>query len=319
MVVSLALVIAATAGGGCGNESGSAKTYRIGVSQCVRDPILDEVIAGMKAGLAARGYGSNVTYTLETSNFDQSLASTIASKFVTQGVDLIVAICTPNALAAARATRTIPITFSFVSDALGAGVVTNLKHPGGNLTGTQSFGNKVPAAEIIKEVVPSAQKIGIVVNPGDEATVLFTQRFKEAGASRGLSVVEATANSTAEVSAAAESLVDRVDAIYEVGNSQAVSAFPAIVKVADANDIPLFGTDLNEAELGATVAVGEDPGAHGRGTAALVARILDGESPGDIAVWTNPSYFTVVNPSAAERQGVQIPSSVIAQADRIVK
>jgi putative ABC transport system substrate-binding protein len=320
-IVSLGLVIAAAAGTGCadGTSETAAKAYRIGISQCVRDPILDEVIAGMKDDLAAGGYRSNVTYTLETSNFDQSLASTIAAKFVTQGVDLIVAICTPNALAAERTTKTIPIVFSFVSDALGAGVVTNLEHPGGNITGTQSFASKGPAADMIKEVLPSAQKIGIVVNPGDEATVLFTQRFKAAALPRGLSVVEATANSTVEVSAAAQSLVGRVAAIYEVGNSQAVSAFPAIVKVADANDIPLFGTDLNEAALGAMVAVGEDPRGHGRGTGEIVAKILSGGKPANIPVWTNPTFFVAVNPSAASRQGAEIPPSVIAEADRTFK
>jgi putative ABC transport system substrate-binding protein len=307
--------------GGCSGETSgtAAKSYRIGISQCVRDPILDEVIAGMKEGVRAHGYGSKVSYTLETSNFDQSLASTIATKFVTQDVDLVVAICTPNALAAERATKTIPIVFSFVSDALGAGVVTNLDHPGGNITGTQSFASKVPAVEMIKRVAPGARRIGIVVNPGDEATVLFTKRFREASATRGLEVLEAAANSTAEVSAAAQSLVGRVDAIYEVGNSQAVSAFPAIVKVADANDIPLFGTDLNEAKLGALVAVGEDPRGHGRGTGAIVAKILAGADPANIPVWTNPAYFVAVNPSAARRQGIQLPPSVIADADRTFK
>jgi putative ABC transport system substrate-binding protein len=319
-IALIACVIAVALGACAGDTPGTAgKTYRIGISQCVRDPILDEVIAGMKEGVKARGYGSRVTYTLETSNFDQSLASTIATKFVTQDVDLIVAICTPNALAAERVTKTIPIVFSFVSDALGAGVVKSLKHPGGNVTGTQSFASKVPAVDMIKRVMPDARTIGIVVNPGDEATVLFTKRFREASALRGLDVVEAAANSTAEVSAAAQSLVGRVDAIYEVGNSQAVSAFPAIVKVADANDIPLFGTDLNEAKLGALVAVGEDPRGHGRGTGAIVAKILAGADPGDIPVWTNPAYFVAVNPSAARRQGISLPPSVITAADRTFK
>jgi putative ABC transport system substrate-binding protein len=321
---ALALAIATSVGTGCGGDTSTAtgtaaKTYRIGISQCVRDPILDEMIAGMKEGIAARGYGSNVKYTLETSNFDQSLAITIASKFVTQRVDVIVAICTPNALATQKVTKTIPIVFAFVSDASGAGVVKSLTHPGGNITGTQSFGSKVPAADMITRVVPSANRVGIVVNPGDEATVLFTKRFKAAGAPRGLRVVEAAANSTAEIAAAAQSLVGRADVIYEVGNSQAVSAFPAIAKVADANHIPLFGTDLNEAKLGAAVALGEDPRGHGQGTAAIVSRILGGAKPGDIAVWTNPNYFIAINPSAAKRQGVKIPPSVVTKAKRIFK
>jgi putative ABC transport system substrate-binding protein len=317
----LALAIAASVGAACGGDKtgAGAKTYEIGISQCVRDPILDEVIEGMKEELARRGYDSNVRYRLETSNFDQSLASTIANKFVTQRVDLIVAICTPNALATQRATKTIPIVFSFVSDALGAEVVTSLDHPGGNVTGTQSFQSKVEAVDMIKTVVPTARTVGIVVNPGDEATVLFTERFKAAGAPKGLDVVEAVANSTAEIAAAAESLVGRVDVIYEVGNSQAVSAFPAIVNVANANGIPLFGTDLNEAKLGGLVAVGEDPRGHGRGTGAIVARILAGEEPGDIPVWTNPNYSIAINPSAAKRQGVEIPPQVVAEADRIFK
>jgi putative ABC transport system substrate-binding protein len=319
-IFALAALVFAGCRGKTSAENGAGdKTYEIGISQCVRDPILDEVIAGMKDGLAARGFGSNVRYTLETSNFDQSLAVTIASKFVTQHVDLIVAICTPNALAAKRVTKKIPIVFSFVSDALGAGVVRNLAHPAGNVTGTQSFASKIPAAETIKKVRPRARTVGIVVNPGDEATVLFTKRFRRAGAERGLRVVEAAANSTAEIAAAAESLAGRVDVIYEVGNSQAVSAFPAIVKVADAHHIPLFGTDLNEAKLGASVAVGEDPLAHGRGTSAIVARILHGANPGAIPVWTNPNYLIAVNRAAANKQRATIPLSVITNAKRIYR
>jgi putative tryptophan/tyrosine transport system substrate-binding protein len=304
---------------GDGSDAAVVETYEVGISQCVRDPILDEVIAGLKEGLAARRFGSRVSYELETSNFDQSLAITIATKFVTQDVDLIVAICTPNALAAQRVTKSIPIVFSFVSDALGAGVVKNLADPGGNVTGTQSFGSKVPAVDTIKKVVPSARRVGVVVNPGDEATVLFTQRFRQAGAPKGLRVVEATATGTSEIAAAARSLVGRVDVIYEVGNSQAVSAFPAIAKVADSNRIPLFGTDLNEANLGASVAIGEDPRAHGRGTGAIVARILRGADPGKIAVWTNPNYFIAINPAAAKRQGVTLPASIVKQANRTIR
>jgi putative tryptophan/tyrosine transport system substrate-binding protein len=314
-----ALFIAVAAVTACGEMNEAAgKTYEVGISQCVRDPILDEVIAGMKQELAARGF-ADVEYTLDTSNFDQSLATTIANKFVTQRDDLIVAICTPNALAAEEVTDTVPIVFSFVSDALGAGVVQNLERPGGNVTGTQSFGDKVPAVNLIKAIVPSAKTVGVVVNPGDEATVLFTQRFKAAAERRGLEVVEAAASSTSEISAAAQSLVDRVDVIYEVGNSQAVSAFPAIVKVADDNQIPLIGTDLNEAKLGALAALGEDPVAHGRGTGAIVAKILGGAKPRSVPVWTNPNYSIAINPAAAERQGVRIPPSVAAEADRVFK
>jgi len=145
------------------------------------------------------------------------------------------------------------------------------------------------------------------------------KELKKAAPALGITeIVEATAATTADVMAAAQSLTGRVDAIWIPTDNTAVSAFEAIVKVCEDNTIPLFAADTATVERGAIGTPGLDYYQLGIECGKLAARILRGENPGDIAVKKCPMTDLFLNPAAAERLGVTIPQSVLDKATEIV-
>lgn len=131
-VMVFTLLVGLTAGALAGEK------VRIGITQIVEHPALDAARNGFIDTMAKLGYieGENVVYDIQSAQGDMSIAQTIAQKFVNDGVDMILAIATPTAQAAANATDTIPILITAVTDPVAAGLVKSIEQPGTNVTGT---------------------------------------------------------------------------------------------------------------------------------------------------------------------------------------
>jgi putative ABC transport system substrate-binding protein len=211
-------------------------------------------------------------------------ANTIAQKFVSEEVDLILSIATPTSQAAVNATTTIPVVFSAVTDPVGAGLVKNLENSGNNVTGISDLTPVRKQFELIKEMLPEAKAVGTVDNAAEANSVLTNGLAKDACADLGLELIEATVSSTADVLLAARSLVGKVDAIYVSTDNATVSALDAVVQVTNENNIPLVLADPTTLEKGALVALGFNYYQHGQQTAPIVIKILEGAKPTDIPV-----------------------------------
>ena len=300
---------------GGGPEAG--KTYKIGITQIVSHPALDATAQGFIAAMAEAGYvqGENVTYDMQNAQGDMANATTIAQKFVGDGVDLILSIATPTSQAAAKATSDIPIIFAAVTDPVAAELVTDANAPSGNITGVSDMLPVEPHLELIKEVVPDVKTVGLLYNAGETNSVALVEKEKEAAAAMGLEIVEATAANSSEVLAAAQSLVGRCEAISVLTDNTIVSALESVVKVCEENQIPLIAGDIDSVERGAVAAYAFDYEDHGYQAGLMAAKVLDGTPISDIPVEYAQNLQLAINELAAEAMGVTIPDSLKSDAD----
>src|SRR5690606_6327194 len=287
----------------------------------VEHPSLDQARQGFIDRLAELGYveGVNIVYDIQSAQGDLATAQTIARKFQADGVDLILAIATPTAQAAAHLIKDIPILITAVTDPVAADLVESIERPGTNVTGTSDLTPVRAQLELLKEILPRATRVGVQYNAGEVNSVVQVQIARAAAAELGLQLVEATAANSNEVLQAAQSLVGRVDAIYVPTDNTVVSALESVVLVAERARLPLIAGEADSVAKGALATVGIDYYQLGRQTADIAVRVLNGENPAEIPIEYLHEQSVVLNMGAARRMNVQIPDSVIAKAVRIIE
>jgi putative ABC transport system substrate-binding protein len=299
----------------------AAQEVTVAVTAIVEHPALDAVRQGVQDELAAQGYqaGDNLDFQFESAQGNPATAAQIAQKFVGEAPDVIVPISTPSAQAVVAATKDIPIVFTAVTDPLGAKLVTSLEQPGGNVTGVSDLSPVAAHLDLIKEITPDVRTLGVIYNPGEANSMTLLDLLKQEAPARDLEIVEAAAPRSSDVQAAAQSLVGRVEAIYVPTDNTVVTALEAIVGVGIDNQLPVYAGDTDSVPRGALAAIGFDYYDVGIQTGKIVARVLNGEEPGDIAVQSIETTELHVNPGAAERMGVTLPEAVIARAKTVVE
>jgi putative ABC transport system substrate-binding protein len=321
----LALVAAgALALGGCAASepaaSASDEMITIGISQIVQHQALDDAREGFKAAFADAGYveGTDIEFDEQNAQGEQATASTIAAKFAADQVDLVLAIATPTAQAAAQTILDIPVLFTAVTEPEEAGLVESWEKPGNNITGTSDLNPVKEQLELIQEILPGAKSVGIIYSSGEVNSDVQVELAKAAATDLGLTIKEATVTNSSEVGQATESLGD-VDAIYIPTDNRVTEGLEAVIQYSEANQIPLFGAENGQVERGAIATYGISYTVLGYQTGQMAIRILeDGEDPADMPVETLDTIEFILNPVAAERMGVTLSEELIAKADRII-
>lgn len=308
--------IAATSGQPAlaGQSQAGAKLH-IGIIQIVEHPALDAARKGFQDVLKEQGFDSRVVYDFQNAQGDMSTAQTIAQKFASEKVDLILAIATPTAQAAAKATSDIPILITAVTDPVAAGLVKSMDQPGTNVTGTTDMNPVAEQIAMVKEIVPQATRVGIIYNAGEDNSVIQVSLAKQAAQTEGLQVVEATVSNSSDVAQAAQSLVGRVDAIYVPTDNTVVSAAAAVVKVAQQAKLPIIAGESSVVQAGGTATIGIDYYKLGRQTGEMAIRVLKGEKPATMPVESQKEFSVVVNQKAAQAIGLTLPQSLLSKAE----
>ncbi|WP_312406475.1 ABC transporter substrate-binding protein [Rhizobium sp.] len=298
-----------------------AADVSVAVTAIVEHPALDAVRDGVKEALADAGYkdGENLKFIYESAQGNPGTAAQIARQFVGEEPSVIVPISTPSAQAVVSATRDIPVVFTAVSDPVGAQLVKDMAKPGRNVTGLSDMSPVAEHIKLIKEISPNAKSIGFLYNTAETNSVSILAALKEEAAKNGMTVVESVATKSAEVQGAARGLVGRADVFYIPTDNTIVSAFEAAVGVAEEAKIPLYAADTGSVDRGAVAALGFNYFDVGKQTGAIVARILKGEAPGDIAVTVAAGTDLVINKGAATRMGVTLPEAIVSRATRTVE
>jgi putative ABC transport system substrate-binding protein len=324
-VLSIALLVAVALSGiavGCGGDDAesssspsadTSKAYKIGISQIVTHPALDATVEGFKDAIEEAGYTA-VTYDLQNAEGDMATTASIAQKFAGDDLDLVLGVATPTAQALAKQITDRPVLFTAVTDPVGAGLVEDPEAPEANVTGVSDMQPVKPILELAKTFRPDAKNIGIVYNAGESNSVFLVEQAEKDAATMGLTMVKAPASTSAEVQAAAKSLVGRVDAITVIGDNTAVSALEAIVKVCEENQIPLVAGDPDSVKRGAAAGYGFDYYDLGKQTGAMAAEIFAGATVADLPVQFAENLQLSINEKAAEAQGVTIPDDLAAEA-----
>jgi putative ABC transport system substrate-binding protein len=298
-----------------------AADITVAVTAIVEHPALDAARDGIREGLAAAGFteGDKINFIYQSAQGQPATAAQIARQFVGDGATIIVPISTPSAQAAVAATKDIPIVFTAVTDPLGAQLVASLDKPGANVTGLSDLSPLAEHIALIKEITPNVKKLGVVFNPGEANSVTLVGKLKELAGPAGIEIVESAATKSADVQQATRALVGGVDAIYIPTDNTVVSALEGAIAVAEESKIPLYAGDTDSVNRGAIATIGFNYHDIGLQTAKIVARVLNGEKPGDIAVTNATGTDLFVNPGAAAKMGVTIPEAVVARANTVVK
>ncbi len=296
------------------------KTLKI--TAIVEHPALDAVRKGIKDELAEQGYeaGKNLSWEFQSAQGDIGTAGQIAKKFVGDNPDVIVAIATPSAQAVVAAARgSVPVVFTAVTDPVAAKLITNPDRPGANVTGVTDLSPLGAHLDLIKEMTPAAQRVGVPYNPGEANAVVLVEMLQQMAPSRGMEIVTASAPSTNDVLSAARSLVGKVDVIYVPTDNTIVSALESVIKVGIDAKIPVYAGDTDSVPRGAMAAVGFNYYDVGRQTGSIIVRIFGGEKPGNIPVEGVSKTELYVNPGSAKKMGVSISDAIIKRAKKVYK
>jgi putative tryptophan/tyrosine transport system substrate-binding protein len=295
---------------GCKDGSTSSKLdnenhFKIGVTQIVEHASLDAAFDGFKTALAEKGVVAE--YDVQIAQGDKNNNQTIANNFVGDGVDLIFANSTDSALGALNATKDIPIVFTSVTDAVGAGLVESMDNGSGNVTGTiDTHPDAIPSTvQFINENFPDST-IGMIYNSGEQNSVAQIELVKQALDGTSLKLAEATVSTSAEVKQAAESLIGKADVMYIITDNTVVSALESVIQVSNDNDIPLFVGELDSVKKGGFAAYGFDYFDIGYEAGEMAAQILlNNVKPADLPVQHPQNLKLQINKTAAAEMNIK--------------
>lgn len=303
----------------CGQASDEA--VRVGITQIIEHPSLDAAREGFKRAFTDAGYveGETVTFDEQNAQGDQATASTIAGKFASDGVDLILAIATPTAQATAQAISDIPILITAVTEPVLADLADSWERPGGNVTGTSDLNPVADQLKLLTEIAPDARTVGIVYNSGEVNSEVQVDIAREVAEELGLELRLATVANAGEVLQAAESL-SGVDALYVPTDNTVVEGLEAMIQVAESWKIPLIVGEGDSVERGGLATWGIDYGELGYQTGVMALKVLEDDAdPATMPIETMSDIKLIINLDAAERMGIQIPQEILDRADKIIE
>ena len=302
-----------------------AQQKRIAITMIVEVPQLLDVKRGLIEELARLGLREGQNLLIDYSHAAGSFPTQqqIARKIIGDKPDLIVPITTPSAIVMAQAAKdsTIPIVFSTVTDPLRAKVVTTLKSPGGLITGVSDLAPIDLHLKLMKEMVPNAKRLGVLMNPSLPNTQTYLEMLKQLAPAAGLTIVESPAPQTTNVQAAALNLVGKVDMIYIPNDTTVYAALEAAIKVATENKLPLFCGETRSVERGCAASISFDYYDVGVATAQMVKKVLDGAKPGDLDVNvlkdTYKSFQLWINGKTAAAMGMTLSDDLKRRASKV--
>ncbi|MBI9078192.1 MAG: ABC transporter substrate-binding protein [Pseudodesulfovibrio sp.] len=294
-------------------------TYVISVTQIVEHPALDAMRNGVIDRLKEKGIEAK--FNIHIAQENQATNAQIISQIQGEQPDLVVAIATPGAQAAAQKIHDRPIVFTGVTDPVSAGLVKDLNNTDGkNITGMSDFSPMDRHVALIKEIVPTTKTIGVIYNAGEPNSVALVGKLKEEAGNAGLDVEEATIANSSGVYQAAKSLIGRVDVIYIPTDNTAISALESAIKVCTQSQLPLIVGDVDSVARGAIAAVAVDYYKMGLQTGDMVARILvDGVKPNKMPIEFLRNFNLHINKKAAAAMGVTLPETTVNRATKIIE
>ena len=309
-------------------SAGPSDIFRVAVLQFASSPLMEDGVSGMRSGLTESGLreGQDIEIQIYNAEGDIPTANTIASELVSGQFDLVLTSGTPAMQAVANANqggKTIHV-FGLVADPFGSGVGLKrddpLDHPA-HFVGIGSLLPMAPVIELARELYPGLKVIGLVWNPAESNSEIFTLEARRVCSELGIELLEATVDNSAGVFEAATSLAARgADALLMSGDNTVASAPNSILSAAKAARIPAFSILTGNAKLGALFELGANFLEVGRLTGALAARILQGTDPAAIPVANIvPEMFSVnVTALAGLRDPWRIPQNVADRADVVI-
>ena len=291
------------------------------------EALTDEAAAGAPAfrkGLEAIGYvqGHNIVVEHRLAEWNSDRLPALASELVKVKVDIIVAIGTAAARAAANATTTVPIVFTRVADPVALGLVSSLARPGGNITGLTVDATEIAAKrlELLLQAVPRLQRIGIVWNPSFPPAELELRRTQEPTQSSRVELHIFPVRDVAEFEKAlATATREHVGAIEVLPATVFTGQRQRIVDLVAKARLPAMFQRREFVMAGGLMSYGPSYAEMYRRAAIYVDKLLKGAKPADLPVEQPTKFELVINLKTAKALGLSIPPSLLARADQVIE
>jgi putative ABC transport system substrate-binding protein len=281
------------------------------------------LVTAFREGLNEAGFveGRNVEveYRYADNRIDRLPA--LVAELIRRPVAVIVGNVAP-ALAAKAATTTVPIVFATGSDPIRDGLVTSLNRPGGNVTGVSFFSGMVGAKrlELLRQLVPRATTIGMLVNPNNPNTEADRRDVQAAAQAIGQRLIVLEVNSARDIETAFATLVQRGAGALLVGGGAFMSSHrERIVALAARHALPASYANRESAVAGGLMTYGARNTDAYRQVGVYAGRILKGEKPADLPVMRSTKFELVLNLKAAKALGLEIHPQLLATADEVIE
>ena len=283
-------------------------------------------LTAFRQGLSETGHieGQNVVMEYRWAEGQYNRLSELAADLIRHHVIVVVTLlATPAALAAKATTTTIPIVFSVGDDPVKHGLVASLSRPGGNATGINFFSAEVTGKRLglLRELLPNAARIGVLVNPTNVEMVERNVKDVNAAADAlGLQIQVLNASNGNEIDAAFTTLVSgRADGLLVGPDAFFVSRRVQLAILAARYMMPAIFTIPDYAEAGGLISYGTDVADSLRQQGVYVGRILKGAKPADLPVLQSTKFKFVINLRTAKALGLEVPPTLLTRADEVIE
>lgn len=299
----------------------TGKVWRIGYLAVAPIPDFEDAF---KQGLRERGYveGQNLTIVYRFADGVLDRLPGLAAELVGLGVDVIVALSTEGIRAAHQATRTIPIVMPFSIDPVGAGLISSLARPGGNVTGLSwpldvLAGKRV---QLVKEVVPTVSRVAVLRNPAFQPGGRVLRWTEAAADTLGLSSQVLDVRGPGDLDGAFRKIEKgRVTVLYVIEDPLMYDLRKQIADLAAKNRLASISASKEWVEAGGLMSYGANYADSCRRAATFVDKILKGAKPADLPVEQPTKFELVINLKTAKAIGITIPQSLLLRADQIIE
>lgn len=303
---------------GCsGSANPDDNMTNIGVIQLAEHPALDQSYEGFMQALKDAGVDAQIE--MKNAQGDPSNCETIVTKFVNDQVDLILAIATNAAQAAANATETIPVVLTAVTDPEFSGLVDSNEKPGHNVTGTSDLTPVEAQIDLLREILPDAQNVAILFNGAEDNSIFQADMAEKEINAKGMKAEKVSVSELNQIQSIVESLVGKVDAIYIPTDNLLAEGMATVTMITNENKIPVIVGEEGQVVNGGLATYGLSYFNLGYKAGEMAVEILNGANPAEMAIGYLPAEDCelIINMATAKELGLTIPDTVLNRARKI--
>ncbi|HXF90584.1 MAG TPA: ABC transporter substrate-binding protein [Candidatus Nitrosotenuis sp.] len=288
----------------------------VAITQIVEHGALDTEREGIIEALRQAGYvpGHNVKVIYQNAQGSVVTSSQIAQQLLSQRPKVMVALSTPSSqsLLSVVNQNHIPMVFTAVTDPDQAKLTGNPL-----ITGVCDAVDLDKQIELIQKILPKTNRIGVIYNAGEPNSVVMVKGLQQKIDARHLTMIEAQANKSADIGAAVQTLVGKVDVILIPNDNTAVAAIAQIVQLGIKHKVPVFALDQGSIEQGAAAGYVVDRRNQGLKAGQMVVSILKGKAPQEIPIVLQSEPKLMVNEKSASAMGLVIPADLLNVAIKV--
>jgi len=303
----------------------SDQVKRVGVIMgfAENDEVWQAYLANFRQGLQELGWtdGRNIRFDYRFTGDSEELMRSMAEELVALQPDVILVSTNSVVSATLKATRSIPIVFTWVSDPVGSGFVTNLPHPGGNITGFHNFEPAIGGKWLafLKQIAPDLRHVAVVHVPEIVPNVAFLHVIEAAARSLDVSVTAAGVRNAADIERVLSAFGQEGGGLIVTPSALTATRRDLIITLAARLRLPAIYSFGFYAESGGLMSYGINQLELVRSAASYVDRILRGTSPGDLPVQLPLRYELVINLRTAAALGLAVPNPLRLLADGVIE